>query len=190
MSEIETNTREGATDMFGLTEEEMNIYRDLAQDFAVEDVAPKIKKRSQFITPLVQKGEEMVPDMGYLRRLLTDLETIITLTAVNIAHEYAHLQCETNLEEHEVIKHLHNKYEDYVFKQFVKYGIAPTSDIMSEIAGEIILELPFLYAEVIQDENFDEDAFLEERLAAYNDYLNENFSYPDDEEEEDEEEEE
>lgn len=179
--------------MFGLTEQEMNLYRDLAQDFAIVNVAPKIKKRSQFITPLTPKGSEMVPDMNYLRMVLTDLETIITLTATNMAYEYAHLQCETDLSEHEVIKHLHNKYEDYVFIQFVKYGIAPTSDIMSEIAGEIILELPYLYAEAIEDEDFDDDKFLEERLQAYNDYLDENFSYPDDDDEDedlDEEEEE
>lgn len=162
--------------MFGLTEEEMNLYRDLAQDFAVMDVTPKIKKEAQFITPVVIQDNEHVPDLVFLRQLLTDLETIITLTTTNMAYEYAHLQCETELSENEIIQRLHNKYEDYLIKNFIKYGIAFTEDVITEIVGEIILELPYLYISVIQDESFDEDEFLENKLAAYNDYLNENFS--------------
>lgn len=176
--------------MFGLTETEMNYFRDLAQDFAVEEVSHTIKKRSQFIAPLIQKGEELVPNMVYLRQILTDLETTITLTATNMAYDYAHLECDTDLEEQEIIKHLHKKYEDYVFRQFIKYGIAPTSDIMGEIVGEIILELPYMYAESIDNDDFDEDEFLEEKLAAYNDYLDENFSEPDDDEDDEEDEDE
>lgn len=167
--------------MFGLTEQEMDNFRGLAQDFAVTNVAQEVIKSAQFIIPVTHEDDKTTPNTMYLSHLLTDLEFIITLTAMNMSYEYAHLQCETNLNEEEIINYLHNKFEDFLFRQFIKYGLAPTSDVMSEVVGEIILELPYLYAEAIEDEDFDEDAFLEEKLKAYNKYLDENFSYPDDE---------
>lgn len=162
--------------MFGLTEQEMDLYRDLAQDFAVTDVAPKMVNRSQFMTPVYLKEDKYVPDTFFLRQLLTDIETIVVLTASHMAYDYAHLQCESEMKENEIIKHLHKKFDDYITSQFIKYAIAFTEDVTTEIVGEIILELPYLYVSVIQDDEFDEDEFLEEKLAAYNDYLNENFS--------------
>lgn len=171
--------------MFGLTEEEMNFYRDITQDYAVETVAPKVKKQSIFIVDFVQQGDNAVPDMLQLRQLLTDLETIITLTATNMAYEYAHLQCETDLSEEEIVEYLHKKYEDYVFRQCLKYGVCPTADCMDEIVLSTMLELPYLYAEAIDDEDFDEDEFLEERLAAYTKYLDENVHDDEEDMEED-----
>jgi len=170
--------------MFGLTEEEMDLYRDLAQDFAVRDVAPQVVGNSKFITPLIMVEDKPTPNRVYVQQLVTDIETIITLTASHMAYDYAHLQCESDMEEQEIIKYLHTKYEDYVVMQFIKYGITFTLDTITEIVGSIILELPYLYVSVIQDEDFDEDDFLEEKLQAYNDYLNENFAEEEEEEEE------
>ena len=167
--------------MFGLTEEEMDLYRDFAQDYAVMSLAPKIKSNSQFITPVTVQDSDRVPDLEFLRQLLTDIETVITITTTNMAYEYAHLQCEMELSEDEIVQHLHNKYQDYLIKNFIKYGIAFTEDVIKEIVGEIILELPYLYMSAIQDESFDEDEFLEKRMYAYNDYLNENFLMDEDE---------
>lgn len=175
--------------MFGLTEQEMDLYRDLAQDFAVRDVTPQIISSSKFITPGTLQGEELVPNTLFVRQLVTDVETIITLTASHMAYDYAHLQCDSTMREPEIIKHLHQKYEDYLYMQLIKYAIAFTADAVAEIVGEIILELPYLYVAVIQDEEFDEDDFLEEKLQAYNEYLNDNFSEEDDDEEDDWEEE-
>jgi hypothetical protein len=168
--------------MFGLSEQEMDLYRDLTQDFAVRDVAPQIVSKSHFMTPLIKQGEELVPSRAFINQLVTDIETIITITASHMAYDYAHLQTELEMSEEDIIKHLHKKYESYVIQQFIKYGITFTEDTVLEIVGYIILELPYLYVSVIEDEEFDEDEFLEEKLAAYNDYLNENFS--DEEEEE------
>ena len=162
--------------MFGLTEQEMDLYRDLSQDFAVRELTPRIVGNSKFITPLIQQDGEIVPNRQYINQLVTDIETLITFVTSHMAYEYAHLQDDSEITEQEIIKHLHSKYEDYLITQFIKYSIAFTTDIASEIVGGIILELPYLYAEVIQDANFDEDEFLEEKLQAYNDYLNENFT--------------
>lgn len=172
--------------MFGLSEQEMDLYRDLAQDFAVKDVAPQVVGNAKFMTPLIRQGEEVVPNRAFIAQLVTDIETIITLTASHMAYEYAFLACESDMSEEEIIKHLHSKYDTYVIQQYIKYGIAATEDVVTEIVGNIILELPYLYGSVIEDDNFDEDEFLEERLAAYNNYLNENFSDRDVEEEEEE----
>lgn len=165
--------------MFGLTDQEMDNFRGLAQDFAVTNVAQEVIKGAQFITPVTHEDGKITPNTMYLSHLLTDIEFIITLTSVNMSYEYAHLQCETDLNEEEIINYLHNKFEDFLFRQFIKYGLAPTSDVTSEVVGAIILELPYLYAEAIEDEDFDEEAFLEEKLKAYNKYLDENFSNPD-----------
>jgi hypothetical protein len=169
--------------MFGLNEQEMDLYKDLAQDFAVRDVAPKVVSNSRFITPLVEgEGGKDTPDVLFIRQLLTDIETIITITASHMAYEYAHLQCESEQPEEEVVRILHTKYEDHLVSQFIKYGIAFTQGILKEIIGDIILELPYLYMTVIEDKDFNADDFLEEKLEAYNKYLDENFSEVEDEE--------
>jgi hypothetical protein len=172
--------------MFGLSEQEMDLYRDLAQDFAVRDVAPKVVGNAGFMTPLIQQEDKIVPNRTFINQLVTDIETIVTLTASHMAYEYAYLECDSEMSEEEIIQYLHNKYDTYVTQQYIKYGIAATADVVTEIVGNIILELPYLYGSVIEDDDFDEDEFLEERLAAYNNYLNDNFSDSDEEIEEEE----
>lgn len=171
--------------MFGLNEQEMELYRDFTHDFAVKEVAPKIVGHAQFITPAVKQGDEYIHDSSYLRFMILDVETIITLTAVNMAYEYAYLQSEDKLSEKEIINHLHEKYDSYINTQFIKYAIACSSDVSKQIVGDIILELPYIYVSIFEEDNFDEEDFLDKKLEAYNEYLNENFSF--DEEELDEE---
>jgi hypothetical protein len=169
--------------MFGLTDYEMEMYRNNAQDFAVREVTPRIVSNSKFMTPVLIQEDRMIPDRGYVNQIVTDIETIITLTATNMSYEYAHLQCESELEESQIIAQLHEKFEGYVIMQLIKYGLAFTTDVVTEIVSEIVLELPYLYIAVVEDEDFDDELFLEERLEAYNDYLDSNFA----DEEEDEE---
>ncbi|QIW88655.1 hypothetical protein P59_057 [Bacillus phage P59] len=170
--------------MFGLTEFEMEMYRNNTQDFAVREVTPRIVSNAKIMTPVLMQGDKMVPDRGYVNQLVTDLETIITLTATNMSYEYAYLQCESELSESEIIAHLHEKYESYVLMQMVKYGVAFTTDFLTEVVSEIVLELPYLYISVVEDEDFDDELFLEERLEAYNEYLDSNFAEDEDEEDE------
>lgn len=176
--------------MFGLTEYEMEGYRNLAQDFAVQEATPRIVSNSQFMTPILMQGGELVPDRNFVNQILTDLETIITLTAVHMAYEYAYLQAESELKESEIIGRLHNKYESYVMVQMIKYGLTFTTEAITEIVGEVVLELPYLYIMVVEDEDFDEDEFLEERLESYNLYLDKNFGGRNEEDDEEEDEEE
>lgn len=170
--------------MFGFTEYEMEVYQNKVQSFAIQEVAHSVVGSARFITPATQKGDKVTPDMGFIKLILTDIETIITLTGTAMAYEYAHLQAESDLLEDDVIHHLHTKYEGYVITQFVKYGVVFTNDVIAEIVGNIILELPYIYAEVLDGEDFSEEEFLEERLEAYNEYLDTNF-YQDDEDLED-----
>lgn len=169
--------------MFGFTEEEFEVYKDMAQDYAVRDVAPTIVSASKFLTPVVKhKGGKPKHDTLFIQQILNDIETIITLTTTHMAYDYAYLQYEEDRDEEEILKHLHGKYEDYLVSQFIKYGITFTTEILTKIVGEIILELPFLYTSVAYEDDFDEDEFLDEKLKAYEKYLEENFS--DDSEEE------
>jgi hypothetical protein len=162
--------------MFGLNEQEMELYRDFTHDFAVKEVAPKIVGHAQFLTPAVKQGDEYVHDSSYLRCMILDVETIITLTAVNMGYEYAYLQSEDDKTEKEIIDHLHEKYDSYINTQFIKYAVACSADVTKQIVGDLILELPYIYVSIFEDENFDEEDFLEKKLEAYNDYLNENFT--------------
>ena len=162
--------------MFGLNEQEMELYRDFIHDFAVKEVAPKIVGNSQFITPAVKQGDGYTHDSSYLRFMILDVETIITLTAVNMGYEYAYLQSEDTMTEKEIIDHLHKKYDSYINTQFVKYAVACSAEVTKQIIGDIILELPYIYVSIFEDDSFDEDEFLDEKLEAYNQYLNENFS--------------
>lgn len=163
--------------MFGLTEEEMTLYKDLAQDFAVKDVAPLIVGSAKFITPLTVGGDgESTPDELYIQQLVTDIVTVIMLTTAHMSYEYASLQCDSKEPEEVVLKHLHTKYEGYLIAQFIKYGVSFSQEVPDQIIKEIIMELPYLYLSVIQDVEFDEDSFIEDKMEAYEKYLDENFS--------------
>jgi len=182
--------------MFGLTEHEMESFLTGMQTFAIQEAAHSVVTGARFMTPATQKGEKLIPDTSFFKLLVTDIETIITLTATSMAYEYAHLQHEGKLGEHEIVKHLHTKYDTNVLNQFIKYGLVSTTDVIPDIVGTLVLELPYIYSEVREDEEFSEDDFLAERLEAYDEYLDTNFYTDDfeglddyDEEEEDYEEE-
>jgi hypothetical protein len=145
------------------------------QAFAIQEAAPSVVGGAKFMMPATQKGEKLVPDSTFFKLLVTDIETIITLTATSMAYEYAHLQHEAKLDEHEIVKHLHTKYDTNVLNQFIKYGLVSTTDVIPDIVGTLVLELPYIYAEVMEDEEFDEKDFLAERLEAYDEYLDTNF---------------
>lgn len=174
--------------MFGLTEQEMDFYRMSAQDFAVQDVTPQIVSNAKYMTPIIEQNGERVPNKAYVIKLVADIEAVIVLTATHMAYEYAYLQAESEMEELEIIKFLHIKYEDSMFRYFIKIGVACTAEVMTEVVGEIILELPWLYSRAMDEEKFNVEDFLESKLEAYNDYMNENFndmSNPDDDWDED-----
>lgn len=169
--------------MFGLTEQEMDFYRMSAQDFAVQDVTPQIVSNAKYMTPIIEQNGERVPNKAYVIKMVADIEAVIVLTATHMAYEYAYLQAESEMEELEIIKFLHTKYENSMFTYFFKVGIACTAEVMTEVVGEIILELPWLYSRAMDEKNFNVEEFLESKLEAYNDYMNENFndeSDPDD----------
>jgi hypothetical protein len=157
--------------MFGLSEQELTNYLHLTQDFAIETATPRVISHSKCIIPAVYKDGTVKPDRVYLQGMIHDIEQVITLTAVNMAHEYAHLQSDLEVTEDEIVQRLQTKFEDQLFIQFLKFGVAFTEGIIGMIVGEILWELPFLYVSAIEDEDFDEDTFLEERLAAYGKYI-------------------
>lgn len=170
--------------MFGLTDYELDTYRDRAQDFATNTVVPDVLSNSIFYLPYyIIDGENFVDAVKH-QAMATDVEIVITLTASHMAYDYANLQCESDMSEADIIEHLHSKYENYVLSQFIRYGLGFTLDVLATIVGDLILELPYMYVSVIEDIDFNEDEFLEERLAAYNDYLNDHAINPDGDEEE------
>lgn len=173
--------------MFGLTEQEMDFYRITVQDYAVRDVTPMIVGNAKFVTPIIEHEGEDIPDAEYVNKLVTDVEIVITLTALNMALDYAYLQSDSDKEEKEIIKNLHEKYDTFLINQFIRYGVSFTEEVLSEILGQILLELPFLYLMAIQDEDFDDDQFLIDKMEAYEEYIESNLL--EDEEEVDEEEE-
>lgn len=172
--------------MFGLTESEMDLYKDLSQDFAVRDVAPMVVKNAKFMTHIITHNGKKQPDAAYVNQIATDVETIITLTATHMAYEYAYLQFSSEKSEVDILKDLHDKYDSYLFSQFIKYGITFTSEVFAEIIGAILLELPFIYLSVIEGEDFEDQGIMEDKIKAYDQYLRDNFPEEEDIEEEEE----
>ena len=164
--------------MFGLSETEMEKYRSIAQDYAIREVTPTIIGPSKFITPLEEGStkENPKPNVAIIQHLLTDIETIITLTTSYMAQDYAHLQCDTDMEDKDILGSLHRKFSHYLTHQFIKYGITFTANSIDNIIEEILLELPFLYLYVVEGDDIDEDEYLEEKMDAYEAYIEENFS--------------
>jgi hypothetical protein len=171
--------------MFGLSEFEMEKYKDTVQNFAVLEVAPFIVESFPHAVPVARQGDKLNPDMDVLHSIVQDIELITILTSLSIAHDYAHYQHEDELDEKEIVDKLHKKYEDYIFMQAVKYGLVFPFQAIDKLIAHVVVELPYLYTKSITDTNFDEDLFLEERLAAYDDYVDKYMIAPEMEEEED-----
>lgn len=157
--------------MFGLTEQEIEIYRMSAQDFAVQDVTPQIVSNATFMTPIISRQGEKVPDREHVIKMVSDVEEIVVLTATHMAYEYAYLQAESDMEELEIIKFLHDKYIESVFVYMIKIGIACPEEALTEIVSEIILELPWLYSRALDEDKVNVEEFLESKLDAYNNYM-------------------
>lgn len=177
--------------MFGLSEREMEFYKNSSQEFATKDVIPSIMGHSKFVTPMIKKGKKEQPDTDYANQMIGDIETVITLLISHMCYEYAYLQTHSDDEEAAIIKLVHNKYESRLIDLFIKYGIAFSTDIVQEVVGNVVLELPYIYMAALDSDKFDEKAF-EEKMDAYEEYVKENFSEesdsqpdPDDQDEED-----
>lgn len=174
--------------MFGMTTNEMMVYRELSQHHATNTITPIIIEESEFVAPLIEgnKSKRPKPDMEHVKQVVADIGSIITLTTTHMAYEYAYMQAEANTEETDIIAQLHTKYETYLIDQFIGYGITFGVKAITRIIGEVIIELPYIYSTAIEDGKFDSDTFLEENMEAYEKYLGENF--PDYVEEKDDEE--
>lgn len=162
--------------MFGLNEQEAELYKDAMQDYAVREITPAIVSKSSFIVPALDEyADKIEPDSEFAKTLLNDIELIITQTTTHIAYDYANMQCDESLGEEEILRKLHNKYESYVMSQFIKFGITFTTESLRDIVGEIIIELPYIYSASVTSPDFDEVKFFEDKMGAYEKYIEENF---------------
>ncbi|AHN66537.1 hypothetical protein Bcp1_060 [Bacillus phage Bcp1] len=174
--------------MFGLTEKELDRYKDLVQTYAIRDLATDVIEDSTLLVDLIVKDGKYYPVPSFLNALVADIEIVLTVNALHTAYDYAHLQTDVNMSEIAIIQHLHNKYENEIINQFIRYGIAFSADVVEEAMTYLIVELPYLYLQAIDNEDFDKDKFLEDRIKAYEDYLFEIGEAGDDEDEEEDEE--
>lgn len=163
--------------MFGMTASEMTVYREMSQYHAINTIAPIIIEESEFVAPLIEgnKSKRPKPDMEHVKQVVTDINSIITMTTIHTAYEYAHMQTEIEKDESDIIAQLHTKYETYLINQFIDYGITFGVEAIARIIGEIIIELPYIYSSAIEDVKFNPDTFLEENMEAYEKYLGDNF---------------
>ncbi|AIW03439.1 hypothetical protein CPT_Moonbeam41 [Bacillus phage Moonbeam] len=161
--------------MFGFTEHEMEMYQDAVQAFAIEEVATNIVENSKFVAPATEQNGKIVVSDRFVQGVFNDVQTVITITAAAMAYEYAFLQDDGETTEEDTIAHLHTKYESHLIRQFINYSIVFTEDVLPVIVSELVMEMPYLYAAARSSDEFDDELFLEERLAAYTEYLDSNF---------------
>jgi hypothetical protein len=171
--------------MFGLTDSEMENYRNNVLEFAMRDITPSIISDSRFIIPAAMHEGQLIADGAHMAHLKLDLEKIITMVTMDAAYEYADLQCEGELSEAEMIEKIHNHHSSLLVTRFIQYAVSFTTEVIDTIMGFIIPELPYLYSYAIEDDNFDEDLFLDERLDAYESYVLDMESEDGDEEHDD-----
>lgn len=175
-----SNDNRSDEELFGLTEMEMETYKGTIQDYAINDVVPLVINGSRFLTPVLDEEEtvsgEPEPDKDHIQGIITDVEISVTMTAIYMAYDYANNQKTEEQSEESLVKHLHEKYKDHLMAQFVKYGVSSSNSVISKVISELVLEMPYTYVESIDDEEFSDELFLEDRLEAHNNYLETYFS--------------
>lgn len=165
--------------MFGFTEESFDLYKKAVTHTILEEVLPSLMDRTSFIAPADKgmKAQNNVVAMG----IFMDIQLITALAASQIAYDYASMQDEGDKSEEEILEMLHIKYLDYVEKNLVQEGVCFSVDAPTEIVGDILLELPYIYADYNTSEGFDQLTYLEERAESYNNYVGKYLCYNDEE---------
>ncbi|AMQ66582.1 hypothetical protein BH753_gp100 [Bacillus phage Shbh1] len=169
---------------YGLNEDELTTYKQLVQLYTNEGILPSVTESIPFMIPTNKHGE---PDEVFLASLLKDVELSVTLSVVYMSLEYADLQCSDKSEE-DIVEYLRVKYENYLSTELLNRRVCFSWETVSDVIIEALLELPYMYVNSVENLEFDEDKFLEERLLAYDKYITLEFLDEEDFSEEDEEE--
>lgn len=161
--------------MFEMTEREMEIYVNSAQDYVRTTIMLIFEQESQIVAPGYRTETGVKVDPTFLASILKDVEAAVTMTFTPMVYDYADFQKDYRDtygdNEHEIVDNLREKYEGHLMNQFIKYGVVFTSDIIDVVLDELILELPFLYSAAVYEDIDESDVFLDDRLYAYEELL-------------------
>lgn len=161
--------------MFDMTEREMEIYINSAQDYVRTTIMLIFEQESQIVAPGYRTETGVKVDPTFLASILKDVEAAVAMTFTPMAYDYADFQKDYRDtygdNEHEIVDNLREKYEGHLMNQFIKYRVVFTSDIIDIVLDELILELPFLYSAAVYEDIDESDVFLDDRLYAYEELL-------------------
>lgn len=156
-------------------ETELDIMLDAVQEYAEINLIKTFEEDAKELAPIFEVHGVKFRDRRFNDSIKDEAKLVITTSMLRLANEYADYQ-DANYEyvgayEETIVNILEAKYKSHLKSQFVQHGIPYTDTMIDNLITEMILELPFAYANAFFDNEVEYEVFLSEVLHAYHDEL-------------------
>ncbi|AZF89170.1 hypothetical protein Goe5_c00620 [Bacillus phage vB_BthM-Goe5] len=156
-------------------EKELDIMLDAVQEYAEINLIKTFEEDAKELASIFEVHGVKFRDRRFNESVRDEAKLVITTSMLRLANEYADYQ-DANYEyvgafEELIVEMLDTKYSSHLKSQFVQHGIPYTDTMISNLITEMILELPFAYANAFCDNEKGYEMFLSEVLHAYHEKL-------------------
>jgi len=140
------------------------------QDYVETSLMVTVDKHKEGITPSYMVGKNRVADLDGYQKTKNDYKHVLTLVMTKMAVDYYN-KPHFHDKERQSIKNIFYKYNVDLESAIVREGLSYTTDLLDELLAEMIVELPFTYANALFKNDKVYEEFLESILDAYEPFI-------------------
>lgn len=140
------------------------------QDYVETNLMVTLDDHKDELTPVYTIGNTKVLDLDSYAKTKNDYKHVLTLVMTKMAVDYYN-KPHFNDKESASIKDIFYKYNVDLESAIVREGLNYTTELLEKLLAEMILELPFTYANVVFSKEKPYEDFLENVLPAYEPFI-------------------
>ncbi len=143
---------------------------DSVQDYAETNLMVTLDDYKEDIATVFSLGSKKHVDYEFYTDIKNDYKHVLTLVMTKMAVDYYH-KPHFKGKERETVRSIFYKYNVDLESAFVREGLNYTTELLDRLLAEMVLELPFTYANALykNDKNYEE--YLEEVLPAFEPFI-------------------
>ncbi|AEZ50181.1 hypothetical protein BPS13_0002 [Bacillus phage BPS13] len=140
------------------------------QDYVETNLMVTLDDFKEGITPSYMVGKNKVVDVDSYNQIKNDYRHVLTLVMTKMAVDYYDAPHYQGKEE-ATVKNIFYKYDVDLESAIVREGLSYTTDLLDRLLAEMVLELPFTYANSLFKNEKPYEEFLELVLPAYEPFI-------------------
>ncbi|AHZ10090.1 hypothetical protein BI004_gp077 [Bacillus phage NotTheCreek] len=140
------------------------------QDYVETNLMVTLDDHKEEITPAYTIGSKKVLDVEGYCKMKNDYKHVLTLVMTKMAVDYYH-KPHFQDKEPDTARDIFHKYVTDLESAIVREGLSYTTELLDHLLAEMVLELPFTYANALfkNEETYEE--YLENVLPAYEPFI-------------------